>query len=243
MNGIPNQVHGLIPTYAGNTLNRWKSRTLGWAHPHVCGEHWSDVGEFIPPRGSSPRMRGTRRRSQRCAQRAGLIPTYAGNTVGAVAVQPPLRAHPHVCGEHPRQSSHTAHHGGSSPRMRGTHPGILKVFWAVGLIPTYAGNTQSPITTGTNMRAHPHVCGEHVDKDPFHECALGSSPRMRGTPWREDGQVHIEGLIPTYAGNTGCSLFAPGADGAHPHVCGEHLWCRGTSPRPRGSSPRMRGTP
>ena len=30
---------GLIPTYAGNTMNMFPSVACAWAHPHVCGEH------------------------------------------------------------------------------------------------------------------------------------------------------------------------------------------------------------
>ena len=49
----------LIPTYAGNTRREVVPMPRSAAHPHVCGEHYSEAGEAAPHLGSSPRMRGT----------------------------------------------------------------------------------------------------------------------------------------------------------------------------------------
>ena len=38
------QVHiGIIPAYAGNTIQRTVNGMLPWDHPRVCGEHLSSV--------------------------------------------------------------------------------------------------------------------------------------------------------------------------------------------------------
>ena len=111
-----------------------------------------------------------------------------------------------------------------------------------GLIPTYAGNT--PIRTYLLewKRAHPHVCGEHYNDTVSERLERGSSPRMRGTPVELSTVQVVDGLIPTYAGNTRCPALSALRLGAHPHVCGEHVvLVSGTIAR-RGSSPRMRGT-
>ena len=71
--------------------------------------------------------------------------------------------------------------------------------------------------------AHPHVCGEHSPQAPAQQQQQGSSPRMRGTPQQLHKMQLIEGLIPTYAGNTLFGNVPGGAHGAHPHVCGEHV--------------------
>ena len=133
----------------------------------------------------------------------------------------PDRAHPHVCGEHPRQSSHTAVHWGSSPRMRGTPLSAFRVAESPGLIPTYAGNTPRFGPCRWSTRAHPHVCGEHQPNGHMTSYELGSSPRMRGTRGQQLHALDFAGLIPTYAGNTS--------------ALGMHC-CIGSS------SPRMRGT-
>ena len=52
------------------------------AHPHVCGEHKLGVTLSDEEKGSSPRMRGTLGCERQQDNRAGLIPTYAGNTIG-----------------------------------------------------------------------------------------------------------------------------------------------------------------
>ena len=71
----------LIPTYAGNTISLVFTRRPAWAHPHVCGEHLKDPDPLCGREGSSPRMRGTLPFFLGGACPAGLIPTYAGNTL------------------------------------------------------------------------------------------------------------------------------------------------------------------
>ena len=72
----------------------------------------------------------------------GLIPTYAGNTDLPIHPAQRLGAHPHVCGEHPRRALPNKSSQGSSPRMRGTRDRAESESQGVGLIPTYAGNTE-----------------------------------------------------------------------------------------------------
>ena len=126
--------------------------------------------------------------------------------------------------------------------MRGTLPGAGICPLRRGLIPTYAGNTPQPLAASPNARAHPHVCGEHLQGNFGSTYRKGSSPRMRGTLW--DGVVWAiqNGLIPTYAGNTHRPQPVDGPCGAHPHVCGEHMASFSTGYTKMGSSPRMRGT-
>ena len=134
-------VHGLIPTYAGNTICCGLSSSGLRAHPHVCGEHASILEEPTLWWGSSPRMRGTRTHVPRRTQLPGLIPTYAGNTAPAWRLIALRRAHPHVCGEHGTATEYSSPTKGSSPRMRGTQYFGVAGSVDLGLIPTYAGNT------------------------------------------------------------------------------------------------------
>ena len=77
----------LIPTYAGNTLERSRRTAPKPAHPHVCGEHRSIVGSLSMWNGSSPRMRGTHAHGHRIIFLRRLIPTYAGNTANQYYAQ------------------------------------------------------------------------------------------------------------------------------------------------------------
>ena len=91
-------------------------------------------------------------------------------------------------------------------------------------------------------RDHPRVCGEHRNSPLASASVEGSSPRMRGTPCRDEQGVIQSGIIPAYAGNTTrySRKFSPPRD--HPRVCGEHCDARIAVFPSQGSSPRMRGT-
>ena len=152
--------------------------------------------------GSSPRMRGTPAVAFCSHATSGLIPTYAGNTIWRAGRVQKL--------------------SGSSPRMRGTPArSVARLLWR-GLIPTYAGNTPKPPARRAHYRAHPHVCGEHLNLRKPGVHIRGSSPRMRGTPEHHHDRQSSQGLIPTYAGNTWLGPYENRIFGAHPHVCGEH---------------------
>ena len=217
-------------------------RTPHRAHPHVCGEH-AELDRLARGRnGSSPRMRGTRRREHLRANQQGLIPTYAGNTRGGALHVLVDGAHPHVCGEHGLHFQTCLVLLGSSPRMRGTLRVASSTASVSGLIPTYAGNTRTAIRSIATPRAHPHVCGEHAFQANIQLLGQGSSPRMRGTPVAGREPAHCAGLIPTYAGNTRQTLKKSTVSWAHPHVCGEHARIVNWFLVKSGSSPRMRGT-
>ena len=153
---------GLIPTYAGNTCFQGVASRYDGAHPHVCGEHGIHRCARNPHKGSSPRMRGTLQFVQVYVDGAGLIPTYAGNTTLQSVNAFSAWAHPHVCGEHKRQSTPAGLVRGSSPRMRGTQRRRTYEQPPTGLIPTYAGNTCGFFAARPTAGAHPHVCGEHL---------------------------------------------------------------------------------
>ena len=213
---------GLIPTYAGNTRRSGALWCGAWAHPHVCGEHVPLQERRVSDPGSSPRMRGTHGDGETFSDEKGLIPTYAGNTSVPVSRRCMTRAHPHLCGEHAETAKTARMTRGSSPRMRGT-PQYLGLGDALlGLIPTYAGNTQELQAIVVLLRAHPHVCGEHGVEVISTPLDGGSSPRMRGTQGRNPSGLNSLGLIPTYAGNTAIRRLRLGFGWAHPHVCGEH---------------------
>ena len=183
---------------------------------------------MVSTAGSSPRMRGTPPWSPRSRGRAGIIPAYAGNTGRLQVSVPGAWDHPRVCGEHKTPSRPEGEKWGSSPRMRGTRRRGSVFLTFNGIIPAYAGNTQSNTMRGASVWDHPRVCGEHSASVVSLRGAWGSSPRMRGTRSR----------LPV--------SWSVGGD--HPRVCGEHvrdlpfvLVHAGSSPRMRGTLPQCRG--
>ena len=233
---------GIIPAYAGNTFFLPPSRRTVWDHPRVCGEHMLMKGASASSGGSSPRMRGTHTGRLEFAQYVGIIPAYAGNTVGAGDCCGEPGDHPRVCGEHKWLSAVPSALAGSSPRMRGTHPDGTADHLRRGIIPAYAGNTKRANPFSNKVRDHPRVCGEHTLQEVIDWCEQGSSPRMRGTRELHGRRTVRHGIIPAYAGNTLAPDLRVRVIGDHPRVCGEHQSERIRLHVGQGSSPRMRGT-
>ena len=132
---------GIIPAYAGNTRLPRRSCAGLWDHPRVCGEHVFADGHIEDAAGSSPRMRGTRGRSEVGVREHGIIPAYAGNTVSTPHRARYLGDHPRVCGEHDVTCRASPAKAGSSPRMRGTPSDARYGHVRARIIPAYAGNT------------------------------------------------------------------------------------------------------
>ena len=95
----PYQPAGLIPAWAGKTMNSDSSSTMPPAHPRVGGENIRPESSSTPKKGSSPRGRGKLGDAGAEGVERGLIPAWAGKTR---AVFSPVRsrgAHPRVGGE------------------------------------------------------------------------------------------------------------------------------------------------
>ena len=140
---IPCMGDRLIPACAGKTLTTVLKASIPRAHPRVCGENsLSRFSKRYFP-GSSPRMRGKRRYAPIVSVRGRLIPAYAGKTLRGDGLTFSQWAHPRVCGENKGTSASAYLNEGSSPRMRGKLRGPRSLCWPVGLIPAYAGKTQT----------------------------------------------------------------------------------------------------
>ena len=157
----PDRPAGIIPACAGNTGQIMTAIGSVGDHPRVCGEHPVQRRRKHHQRGSSPRVRGTRRFDS--------------------TIDRPLRDHPRVCGEHPLVRTRICHRPGSSPRVRGTQVAQAKNIRTAGIIPACAGNTRAVFVWVDIAGDHPRVCGEHFDHKGETLPAQGSSPRVRGT--------------------------------------------------------------
>ena len=193
---------GIIPAYAGNTPRLADPGCRGRDHPRVCGEHWLPSCSRLSNWGSSPRMRGTPKRTPPPPRPPRIIPAYAGNTSHILRWRGAIM--------------------GSSPRMRGTRLKGSYHMPTFGIIPAYAGNTCPKLAASMLHRDHPRVCGEHTASTQVLRRSLGSSPRMRGTLLRVRAERQSTGIIPAYAGNTNWMRSLAEYERDHPRVCGEH---------------------
>ena len=191
-----------IPAHAGNTAPPGRPGRGASVHPRACGEHSVSVDSAVNPVGSSPRMRGTRRRSRRPVGPGRFIPAHAGNTNGSFINCDSDTVHPRACGEHSSATTGKRRESGSSPRMRGTprtaqdrirrlpvHPRACGEHASLPdsaaikrrFIPAHAGNTGQYTRAGSRVTVHPRACGEHATGGQSSSRNVGSSPRMRGT--------------------------------------------------------------
>ena len=187
-------------------------------------------------------MRGTPSLCEEADGAVGIIPAHAGNTREHRPRKASRRDHPRACGEHTLISHDIPTYAGSSPRMRGTRASRRNTGRHAGIIPAHAGNTFYILLDSRESRDHPRACGEHGKMASLPKGAVGSSPRMRGTPYGNDSCHPQAGIIPAHAGNTRNTGFSSRTCRDHPRACGEHRLKRTKKFNEKGSSPRMRGT-
>ncbi len=191
-------------------------------HPRVCGERARRGRHPIAAPGSSPRVRGTRNTRYDESHNGRFIPACAGNAGQYRMTRSP--------------------HDGSSPRVRGTR--FAQTWQAARLrfIPACAGNALCRLRYQAGISVHPRVCGERFRNDPSELIHFGSSPRVRGTPFKPCELVLHRRFIPACAGNAPPALRGCGSVSVHPRVCGERAPDGKLSSLQYGSSPRVRGT-
>ena len=91
------------------------------------------------------------------------------------------------------------------------------------------------------FKDHPRGCREHCEAAALIDTIMGSSPRMRGAPYRRPGTSAGRRIIPADAGSTRSQPLAIVLPRDHPRGCGEHEHDDVLSSDLLGSSPRMRG--
>ena len=231
------------PACAGSTQTRRQNRRDAGDHPRMCGEHRLDALEKELAAGSSPHVRGAQGRQDRPGFRRGIIPACAGSTRGQRRFLGECRDHPRMCGEHAGHTCNGSLVQGSSPHVRGarTHEWTVRRF--AGIIPACAGSTAALTLRAAASRDHPRMCGEHTIAATPSIATRGSSPHVRGAPFRGFRRDVAAGIIPACAGST--RLFRHNDDlyRDHPRMCGEHFVSCGDFPFAEGSSPHVRGAP
>ena len=231
-----------IPACAGNSPARRGIVSARPVHPRVCGELDGGERAALAATGSSPRVRGTQRRTFAADGQRRFIPACAGNSGLAGAVRRDRPVHPRVCGELSSAPDMEAPPFGSSPRVRGTREGSGGERRGGRFIPACAGNSRpTPRTTATGP-VHPRVCGELMSADRSSSPYSGSSPRVRGTRVHGRAQAGARRFIPACAGNSGGFKHTARVGSVHPRVCGELAIVGRLRHAVRGSSPRVRGT-
>ncbi len=175
-------------------------------------------------------------------RRLRFIPAPAGNTRRRSNAGACASVHPRACGEHMESLVQGGGNAGSSPRLRGTRPRVLRDDQRYRFIPAPAGNTSGRPSRRNGSTVHPRACGEHAQACSRRNFIAGSSPRLRGTRLARRAEEVVRRFIPAPAGNTRSPRPKPPRRAVHPRACGEHISSMRRPNASRGSSPRLRGT-
>ena len=214
---------GIIPAYAGSTVNLLVSHFRPSDHPRIRGEHGLSTPTRQDRSGSSPHTRGAPLNSK---FPSGLC-----------------RDHPRIRGEHDTKPPARAGCRGSSPHTRGAPVRRHPAWREVRIIPAYAGSTGHDTSRSTKGQDHPRIRGEHSSPISESSSRRGSSPHTRGARGRSRPSPCPPRIIPAYAGSTTRIADLLRDSGDHPRIRGEHgivaSRCRTTA----GSSPHTRGAP
>ena len=268
--GTPNRpsrhaaANRFIPACAGNSTGRSGRAPHRAVHPRVCGELVVAHTANLRGNGSSPRVRGTRRRCATSRPGRRFIPACAGNSGRSTGCRQAAPVHPRVCGELMRAFRPAAIACGSSPRVRGTLAPDCRPLLHNRFIPACAGNSRPPLRPPLSGRRFIPACAGNSGAPRRRRRRRSVHPRVCGElscSWRCG--LRRRRFIPACAGNSFRRIPARYASAVHPRVCGElpaHRRggaqrrrfipaCAGNSPEratsataDAGSSPRVRGT-
>ena len=157
---IPSHGAGLIPAWAGKTRSSACQGRNNRAHPRVGGENRWIWRARRSRSGSSPRGRGKLEDAVAAPVEDGLIPAWAGKTMGHGRRHHDGQAHPRVGGENAAMMRSVLPIQGSSPRGR--------------------GKPSTRPCKHSRDSAHPRVGGENAEDQTRNVYEPGSSPRGRG---------------------------------------------------------------
>ena len=131
----------IIPAHAGQT---WASTSFVEVlpdHPRTCGANREYDGQVAGVEGSSPRMRGKRRKLLTDLSNIRIIPAHAGQTPPQDRTRQAPADHPRTCGANMLPLSPSWTSFGSSPHMRGKHVGVRGHRDGRRIISAHAGQT------------------------------------------------------------------------------------------------------
>ncbi len=152
----------IIPAHAGQTTILTHQNTGITDHPRACGANNEYLLPELNRRGSSPRMRGKRRRALTRPTTLRIIPAHAGQTRCPATASMIPSDHPRACGANERDREDVGPVGGSSPRMRGKRLRNTAAGWRLRIIPAHAGQTAGHDGARCSRSDHPRACGANT---------------------------------------------------------------------------------
>ena len=233
---------GAIPASAGKPDNRNGRSARARGHPRERGEAAILDAVRRPPRGPSPRARGSRLAPGRGGGYRGAIPASAGKPASRSSGRPSERGHPRERGEAIGIAGARGRDAGPSPRARGSPGRGRGDVRNAGAIPASAGKPDSGRRPARSSTGHPRERGEAGYKNKPLSWARGPSPRARGSLGMRLLPRLPPGAIPASAGKPSSAPGCAGGSAGHPRERGEADGLPRNLRRSKGPSPRARGS-
>jgi len=190
---------GFIPAWAGQPCSLLQRVPDARVHPRVGGAAAQRVAGALPLVGSSPRGRGSQRRSPLLKLAKRFIPAWAGQPALRRLVCRHIQVHPRVGGAAYLAPYDSGGSRGSSPRGRGSLGIAVTAAIAVGFIPAWAGQPKKNECV-SERAVHPRVGGAARQAKSARSRLRGSSPRGRGSPEDCSREQRRRRFIPAWAG-------------------------------------------
>ena len=211
---------GFIPARAGETFEAPPLGPIRAVHPRSCGGNVGIGEEIDLNRGSSPLVRGKRRRMASTRNSGRFIPARAGETARTNLFYHPHKVHPRSCGGNSTDKRLAMPPSGSSPLVRGKPRPRSYEARSRRFIPARAGETLQCALVTYRETVHPRSCGGNwrLGTYPCHD--IGSSPLVRGKQASQGGGICTERFIPARAGETRSIASATSFMRVHPRSCG-----------------------
>ena len=257
----------IIPAYAGNTTHASISPIIeSGSSPHTRGTP-SFILALTSLAWDHPRIRGEHApRDVAHLESGGIIPAYAGNTTGTLALPsgltgssphtrgtragcisdaPIARDHPRIRGEHVLAVQQRQALGGSSPHTRGTHRVVGYVRVISRDHPRIRGEHGQEASNADSARGIiPAYAGNTVQALRRCLCCGGSSPHTRGTlDIVQDGVVKLRDHPRIRGEHARTRVDDAAQHGIIPAYAGNTVAMVDPDGTVRGSSPHTRGTP
>ena len=172
---------GSIPACAGEPAQRDGAQYQPRVDPRVCGGAAEEKRLGLIAKGRSPRVRGSRHGDAYLSCPPGSIPACAGEPTPFTIPEPRSWVDPRVCGGALAAMSRMRREMGRSPRVRGSRSRFDRKPDRAGSIPACAGEPAAGKWVCLIGGVDPRVCGGAGNYPLNRVCALGRSPRVRGS--------------------------------------------------------------
>ena len=210
--------------------------------PRACGDRPIVNTPSVIISGSTPRMRGSTPSQPEKPMNTAVYPAHAGIDPGLTSDRCLPRGLPRACGDRPASAYFFALEYRSTPRMRGSTPGVHHHADHSRVYPAHAGIDRMRRRSRSDRPRLPRACGDRPSLNTVCTYPLLSTPRMRGSTFCRLNAACPPPVYPAHAGIDPWPRRQKAPRACLPRACGDRPHASPTNSRAPTSTPRMRGS-